>query len=108
MKKNDSYKENRETLKAISRPAQQLVKAGAYNSVNEVLIDMYKEKHPEIQRFETFHNWKRLGKTILKGSKAFLIWGQPKNMKPKEATATDADEFQFFPMCYLFADTQVK
>ncbi len=62
------------------------------------------------KEFKTFHQWKREGKTIVKGSRACLIWGQPikahakamqQNEEPNEET------YKLFPLCYLFSQDQV-
>ncbi|GHB44354.1 ArdC-like ssDNA-binding domain-containing protein [Mongoliitalea lutea] len=57
----------------------------------------------------TFHQWKEKGATIKKGAQGFAIWGQPINKQKKEGTGTPDPEndFEFFPMCYLFSDLQV-
>lgn len=110
MKKNAEYEEKRKNLIAISQPLQQLVKVGAIDTVNEGVIEFYKKENPDIKEFRTFHQWKRLGKTILKGSKAFVVWAQPTKIKfnnPEKETKGEED-FQYFPLCYLFADNQVK
>jgi hypothetical protein len=64
------------------------------------------------EEFNTFNQWKEKGATILKGSKAFTIWGQPirakEQEKPKEKTESDtADDYKYFPLCFLFSDKQV-
>ena len=107
---SESYKKNRENLIALSTGARLLVKEGEADSVNEVLIDMYKQDNPEIKEFNTFHQWKKLGKTIKKGSKAFLVWAQPKDVKKQEPQPDtgETEEYQYWPICYLFADTQVN
>jgi hypothetical protein len=104
MKNIEAYKERRETLKKLSTAVKALVKEGVYKTVNEALInEFYKKTDPEIKDFNTFSSWKEKGKTILKGSKAFVIWGQPRNIKQDE----ENDEFKFWPLCYLFSDNQV-
>jgi hypothetical protein len=56
--------------------------------------------------FKTFHQWKALGKSILKGSKAFTLWGSPKEINHPDPEVED-DEFKYWPLCYLFSDKQV-
>lgn len=69
-------------------------------------------------RYETFHEWKEQGATIKKGAKATIIWGQPRTgtamseQKTKDdtnAVRTDApaEEYEFFPLCFLFAESDV-
>jgi hypothetical protein len=64
----------------------------------------------EATEFNTFNQWKERGTTIKKGSKAFAIWGQPiAGRKPDKKTEPDQepDEYEYFPMCFLFSDKQV-
>ena len=108
MKKNDNYLKNRETLKQLSSTVKPLVKEGEYSTVNEAIKELiYKEQHPEITEFNTFRSWKAQGKKILKGSKAFLFWGMPVKAK-RQDEGKEPDEFSYFPLCYLFANTQVN
>ena len=109
MENKGNYKENRETLKALSAPLRLLKKQGAIESINDALIEIYKGKEPEIQEFRTFDQWKKEGKKILKGSKAFLVWGKPKTFKPENAEASkeEENEMEYFPICYLFSNLQV-
>jgi len=62
--------------------------------------------------FNTFNQWKEKGATVLKGEKAFLIWGQPKQGGKKEDQATNENEkkdpYEYFPICYLFSNLQVS
>jgi hypothetical protein len=63
--------------------------------------------------FNTFHQWKEKGATIKKGSKAFVIWGQPVGRQRAEKTEAKGEpqeednEYEFFPLCFLFSDKQV-
>lgn len=111
MNKNSKYQENRTTLKNLSQFAKILVKEGAFDSVNDVLIDMYKKENPEIKEFNTYNQWKHKGKIVKKGEKAFLVWGSPREISqiPQEnTTQNENDEFKFFPLCYLFNNLQVN
>lgn len=72
-------------------------------SINAALIELYnKEGH---SNFKTFNQWKAAGKSIIKGSKAFTVWGSPRDSKPDPQA--EKDEYQFFPLCYLFSEQQV-
>ncbi len=109
MKKNEQYLENRKKLKELSNAVKPLVKEGQFSTVNEALKEViYQEQNPDIKEFNSFHSWKAKGKNILKGSKAFLFWGMPVKGKKQQSQDSEPDEFSFFPLCYLFADTQVK
>lgn len=105
MKKDSNIKENREKLKGMSNAIKMLIKEGVYDSVNEGLADIYKkEGHTELKKF---WDWKKNGKTIKKGEKALLLWGQPRNAHKQEPEADEDDEYKFFPICYVFSNLQV-
>jgi hypothetical protein len=58
----------------------------------------------------TLKQWNYMGKLVKKGEKALLLWGQPKHVeRTAEANAenVEVDEFDFFPICYVFSDKQV-
>ena len=95
----------------ISKPIQALVKEGAYATVNEGLAEMYTEENPDIEEFNSFKQWKQKGKTILKGAKAFLFWGQPTEYSQQETDEGSTEEekkMKYFPLCYLFSNLQVR
>ncbi len=84
----------------------------ASRTVNYMLLNhMYDTEGAE--EFNTFKQWKEQGATIKKGSKAFLVWGQPigkqraQEAQQKGQEAPEEDEYRFFPICYLFSDKQV-
>ena len=106
MKPDSKIKENREKLKALSNGVKTLLKEGAYNSINEGLAEIYKSQGHE--KLKKFWDWKREGKTILKGEHALLLWGQPQKAKNKKQEETENDEFDFWPICYVFSNLQVK
>lgn len=105
--------ESREKLIEFSRAAKLLRELeGLDLSVNETLLTMIYNTN-DATEFNTFKRWKEQGYTILKGSKAFLIWGQPirrgKEDKDKEKSKEGEakNEYEFFPVCYLFSNKQV-
>lgn len=100
----EAAKAARAALKEISNAVKPLVKVGAFDSVNEAIVNTYKSE--EHQEFKKFWEWKREGYTILKGSKAFPVWGQP--VKRTAKTEAPKDEYEFFPICYLFSNSQVR
>lgn len=109
MNKKEQYQENRKKLIALSQTAKELVKLGEYDRVNDAIIDaIYLKEHPEIKEFKTFGQWKHEGRTIVKGSKAFIIWGQPRKGQEVEQSTEEPQEYKYWPLCYLFADNQVK
>lgn len=105
--RKEQYIENRKKLIALSQGIRLLVKEGAFDTVNEGLREMYEESAPEIEEFNTFNQWKELGYTIKKGSKAHLFWGQPRKYEQTPEGSDEPEEFKYWPLCYLFDNTQV-
>lgn len=97
----------RNELKGLSRVIQMAVKNGIYESVNEGLVDMYRQQgHTEIHSFK---KWLEMGYCVRKGEKALLLWGEPRKATNKEKkTEKDEDEFEFFPLTYVFSQLQVE
>lgn len=104
--RKEQYKDNRKALIALSNNLRQLVKEGVYSSVNEALLDHYAGDNPEVHEFNTFWQWKEQGYTIVKGCKAYHIWGQPRKAAQTDDTSED-ETYKFWPLCYLFDNTQV-
>jgi len=105
--RKEQYLNNRKTLIELSKFVRIGVKEGAYDSVNDGLKEIYTEQNPEIDEFKTFQQWKREGATVRKGEKAFLIWGQPRQVSQVPEGTTEPEEFKYWPICYLFANTQI-
>ena len=105
--KKEQYRANRTALIQISAGLRVLVKAGALDSVNEGLKEIYEKSDPNIEEFRTFWQWKDEGYTINKGSKAFLIWGQPRKGSQMAEGSDEPEDYKYWPLCYLFANTQV-
>jgi len=105
--RKEQYLKKRKELIELSRFVRVGVKSGAYDSVNEGLKEIYQETNPEIEEFKTFWQWKEEGATVRKGQTAFLIWGQPRKASQVPDGATEPEEFKYWPLCYLFANTQV-
>ncbi|MFZ4705452.1 MAG: hypothetical protein ACOYMF_05535 [Bacteroidales bacterium] len=105
--KKEQYKANRTALIQISAGLRVLVKSGAIDSVNEGLKEIYEKSDSNIEEFRTFWQWKDDGYTIQKGAKAFLIWGQPRKGSQIAEGSEEPEEFKYWPLCYLFANTQV-
>lgn len=104
--KREEQRERRKFLITLSKTMRPLIESGAYDTVNQALLGYYSSKNENIEEFNTFHQWKEKGKTILKGEKAFLIWGQPR--KTEQTDNPEEKETRFWPVCYLFANTQVN
>lgn len=80
-------------------------------SVNDKIMNFIYNPKNNLE-FRSFRNWKEQGYTVKKGSKAFLLWGQPinKNAESKDDlhNVNDADnEDIFFPLAFIFSSDQV-
>ena len=99
----------REFLKTISKTAAVYVEQGDFETVNEAIINtVYKDDTHKF--FKTFNQWKADGFFVLKGEKAFIVWGRPtKEQKAEEGKEPSAeDESRFFPLAFLFSNAQVE
>ena len=104
--KTSSLKEARFKLKELSAGAKILVQAGAVDTVNEFVIKTHYQKDGH-ELFKTFNEWVADGYRIKKGSKAFVVWGRPKRSQ-KIQPESEQDEYNYFPICYLFSNLQVE
>lgn len=105
--RKEEFKLKRLALIKASQGIRVLVEEGEYNTVNEGLLEKYQEETPGVEEFNTFKQWKELGYTINKGSKAFIIWGQPRKAQQAPEGDEEPEEYKYWPVCYLFANTQV-
>jgi len=105
--KKEQYKAKRSELIAMSQNIRLAIKEGIYDTVNEGLKKFYEAENTDIEEFNTFNQWKEKGYTIMKGSKAFLFWGQPRNYSQVPEEGTEPEEFKYFPIAYLFSNLQV-
>lgn len=124
--KQEEAKKKREVLISLSRKARKIrdirtqtaadIKEAAFwesRTINEMLFEIL-YRRGEAKDFKTFWQWKDEGKTIKKGEKAFLIWGQPikahhkTEAKPETETPDQDEEFKYWPICYLFSNLQVN
>ena len=111
--------EARERLILLSEEVRDLVEDGTFPTVNAAIMEtMYKEGNHRV--FNTYMGWKKLGKQVRKGEKAFLLWSKPiefgkKEAKPEETeeadvettTPEDMDELKYYGIAYLFSNAQV-
>jgi len=105
--RKEQYIEKRKSLISLSQLVRPLVEEGEFNSINEALKEQYIEQNPNIKEFRTFGQWKQDGATVRKGESAHLIWGQPRRVEQAPEDSEEPEEFKYWPICYLFADTQV-
>lgn len=105
---NQEIKQKREELKALSQGFKMLIKEGAINSVNEGLANYYAEQGHKI--LNSYRRWKEQGFQVKKGSKALLLWGEPKQYgKQEEQQATENENKEtWFPLAYVFSNLQVE
>ena len=102
---NQEMKDKRDELKSMSQGFKMLVKEGA-NSVNEGLVNFYREQGH--QDLKSYRRWKESGFQVKKGTKALLLWGEPKPIKNKAIEVKEGDEDTFFPLSYVFSNLHVE
>lgn len=116
-KTKKSIKEKRQELKSLTEKAKMIAEiSGEAGKVNDLIINLiYNEgqKH----EYNTFKGWKEKGFQVNKGSKAYLIWGQPKKASQKIESARTSEEnkeggeienkYKLFPVAHIFRDDQV-
>ncbi|MDR2065440.1 MAG: hypothetical protein LBP85_07020 [Prevotellaceae bacterium] len=103
--RTDKINERRAELKELSKHLRILIKEGAIDSINEGLKETYRNSgHTELN---TLKQWNKSGKLVKKGEKALLLWGQPKRVERVSEETAEADEFDFWPVCYVFSNKQV-
>jgi hypothetical protein len=97
----------RQALSELSRQVAPLVKMEQYGNINEALIACYQTE--EHKYFKTLRQWNREGMQVKKGSEAFLLWSRPKTQyKKAEGIPTQEEDYSFFPLCFLFSNSQVE
>lgn len=106
-------RERRKELQTLSVIAKKRMEADLEGyTVNEALIQMYREANPKIKEFKTLKEWNKLGFSVSKGETALLVWGRPNQAQEEQEQAElqsqDDNEELFYPLCYLFTDLQVK
>ena len=97
----------RQELKSISTGFKMLVKEGAISSVNEGLVNYYREQGHAV--LKSYKQWHDEGFQVKKGSKALLLWGEPKPIKKQiEELKQEDKEDSFFPLAFVFSNLQVE
>lgn len=99
------YQAKRAQLREISNAVKPLVESGDFDNVNQAIIQTYKDQFG-FTDLKTFHQWKAEGKSVMKGEKAYVVWGSPQQIAHPDPDAEE-DEMEYFPLCYLFSDQQV-
>ena len=107
-KQKARYIETRRELIETSGKARILMAMNKADSVNVGLLLIYDERQGKHCNYNTFNQWKDQGYTILKGSKAFAVWGQPKmSVQTPEGEKDEPEQYKYWPVCYLFSELQV-
>jgi len=108
----EKYKARLELLRELSNEVKPLVKNGDYENINQAIVEtVYKPQgHTQLK---TIRQWNEEGKRVVKGETALIIWGSPKQPKNRKQPAEPAEEselidLEFFPLCYVFSEKQVK
>lgn len=105
METKPTIQDRRTYLKEISAPFKALKKAGELPTINEGLRKLYESKgHLNLK---TLREWNEIGRKVKKGERALLMWGTPKKRQPKPED-TEADELDFYPICFLFSEQQTE
>ena len=115
---NRKINEARELLKALSQDVKPLVDSGKYSTINEAIMEtIYKDENNK--EFKSYRQWNEENYQVRKGEKAYLLWGRPKenqhlkdvdekkNIPVKEKENDIEDMHKFFPVAYIFSNTQV-
>jgi hypothetical protein len=106
---NQEMKNKREELKALSAGFKMLIKEGAIDSVNQGLANYYAEQGHTV--LKSYKRWTEEGYQVKRGSKALLMWGEPRAYGKQEDKATkegNEKEETFFPLAYVFSNLQVE
>lgn len=113
----DAARHARARLRAMSTEVKPLVRAGAFDTINEAIMALFYDPEGE-KDFRTFWEWKRAGRRVMKGQKGSPIWGRPidregpqQDAQPQPEATTgpeDEDKEPFWPICYLFEASQTE
>jgi antirestriction protein ArdC len=104
MGNNNKYSERREQLRKTSNEVAELQKNGKIKTanLNDALLEFYSGRKKN-QVWMTLEQWQSAGYSVRKGETAQMIWGK------KVSKTNDAhEEFSYFPVVFIFNNTQVK
>lgn len=109
----------RDTLITLSNEVKDLIEDGTFPTINTAIMEtLYKDGSHHT--FNTFMRWKKLGKSVKKGEKAFLLWSKPVRTgeaKQKEGIEEEENEllspeeeveYKYYGIAYLFSNAQVE
>jgi hypothetical protein len=103
----------RKDLKERSQLAKKArTKAGKEELPLNVFIIADYQADTGAQQFKTFGEWKKEGFKVKKGESGFPVWGTPKKItetvETEDGEKLESDPYEFWPMAYLFNETQVE
>lgn len=105
---NQEMKNKRDELKALCAPYKVLIKNGVYASMNDALCNYYSHLGHTI--LKSYRRWREEGYQVKWGSKALLMWGEPKRQKKENEQTKKEEETgeKFYPVAYVFSNLQVE
>ena len=104
MENKNKYSERREQLRKTSDEVAELQKNGKIKTtnLNDALLEFYSGKKKN-QVWMTLEQWQSAGYSVRKGETTRMIWGK------KVSKTNDAhEEFSYFPVVFVFNNTQVE
>lgn len=118
MTKKEQYQQKRQRLAQLTAHFRQIRQSRidtaktvedafywASRTLNSFIVELYQEQAGEGE-FKTFGQWKRENRTIKKGEQGWPIWGQPLGTREDDKPEEKEDENLYFPLCYLFHESQ--
>ncbi len=104
MENKNKYSERRDHLRKISDEVAELQKNGKIKTanLNEALLEFYSGKKKN-QVWMTLEQWQSASYSVRKGETAQMIWG-----KKVSKTNESNEEFSYFPVVFIFNNTQVE
>ena len=118
MTRKEEYQEKRQKLSELTAHYRKVRNAKAEEAktpaealrwlsrtLNSFIVEDY-QRQQGVGEFNTFHQWKEKNRTIKKGEKGWPIWGQPLNSNKNEGEEQDDEDINFYPLCYLFHESQ--
>lgn len=105
----ETIKEKRKRLIEMSNTVKPLVASGEYPNINAAIIEKF-YKSTEHGEFRSFNGWRKEGKQVKRGSTGFIVWGRPKSAQDAEKGVPVDDEAkaEFYPLAYVFSNSQVN
>ncbi|MEI7594496.1 MAG: ArdC-like ssDNA-binding domain-containing protein [Bacteroidota bacterium] len=126
IKEDSKIYKKRLVLSSISRKVKQIKDAKIRNAqsdneaifwgsrtTNQLLMMFLYNKNKDLV-FKKFNDWKAENKTVKKGEKAIMVWGQPSAIQKQKEAERKGEDFDpnsedrsLFPICFLFSNLQV-